>query len=526
MNTFYADPGPRRGLAAWMMSTDHKRIGIMYLAALLLFFSIGALLGVLIRLNLISPGTFVQAHNYNRLFTIHGIIMIFLFIIPGIPASFGNFFLPLHIGARDVAFPRINRLSWWLYLAGAVVVLESLFFGGGPLDTGWTFYAPYSIQTRTNVSMAVFGVFILGFSSILTGLNFITTIHRLRAPGMTWHRMPLFAWTLYATGWVQLLATPTIAITLLLVILERFFGLGFFDPSKGGDPLLFEHLFWIYSHPAVYIMVLPAMGIISEVVPVFARKVIFGYRVVAYSALAIASVGYLVWGHHMFTSGMSDTARVVFSFFTFLVAVPSGMKVFNWLGTLYKGSIRLDAPLLFALSFIFLFSVGGLTGLIQSAVATNLHLHSTYWIVAHFHYVMFGGMGFSFLAALHYWFPKMFGRMYRERPAKIGWLVFFLGFNILYFSMFILGYNGMPRRYYDYPPQYFTGQLVSTIGSWVLAAGLIIIFRNLIVAFYRGPKAPDNPWGGSTLEWQVPSPPPRENFEEIPVITRGPYLFE
>jgi cytochrome c oxidase subunit 1 len=338
--------------------------------------------------------------------------------------------------------------------------------------------------------------------------------------------MPLFVWTLYATGWVQLLATPTIAIALLLIILERFFGMGFFDPSKGGDPLLFEHMFWIYSHPAVYIMVLPAMGIISEVVPVFARKVIFGYRTVAYSAIAIAAVGYLVWGHHMFTSGMSDTARVVFSFFTFLVAVPSGMKVFNWLGTLYKGSIRLDTPMLYALSFIFLFSIGGLTGLIQSAVATNLDLHSTYWIVAHFHYVMFGGMGFSFLAALHYWFPKMFGRMYRERPAKIGWLVFFIGFNILYFSMFILGYNGMPRRYFDYPPQYFTGQLVSTIGSWILAAGLIIIFRNLIVALFRGPKAPDNPWGGSTLEWQVSSPPPPENFERIPVITLGPHSFE
>ncbi len=526
MDTFYADLGQRRGLAAWMMSTDHKRLGIMYLTALLVFFSIGVSLGVLIRLNLISPGTFVQAHNYNRLFTIHGIIMIFLFIIPGIPASFGNFFLPLLIGARDVAFPRINRLSWWLYVTGAVVVIASLFFGGGPLDTGWTFYAPYSIQTRTNVSMAVLGVFILGFSSILTGLNFITTIHRLRAPGMTWHRMPLFVWTLYATGWVQLLATPTIAIALLLIILERFFGIGFFDPAKGGDPVLFEHMFWIYSHPAVYIMVLPAMGVISEIVPVFSRKVIFGYRAVAYSAIAIAAVGYLVWGHHMFTSGISDTARVVFSFFTFLVAVPSGMKVFNWVGTLYKGSIRLDTPMLYALSFIFLFSIGGLTGLIQSAVSTNLHLHSTYWIVAHFHYVMFGGMGFSFLGALHYWFPKMFGRMYRERPAKIGCLVFFIGFNILYLSMFILGYNGMPRRYFDYPPQFFPGQLAATIGSWILAAGLIIIFRNLIVAFYKGPKAPDNPWGGSTLEWQVPSPPPHENFGKMPVITRGPYSFE
>ncbi len=366
-----------------------------------------------------------------------------------------------------MAFPRINRLSWWLYLAGACLVLASLFFGGGALDTGWTFYAPYSIETRTNVSLAVFAVFILGFSSILTGLNFVTTIHRFRAPGMTWHRMPLFVWTLYATGWVQMLATPVIAISLLLIILERFFGLGFFDPAKGGDPVLFEHLFWIYSHPAVYIMLLPAMGIISEVIPVFARKTLFGYKAVAYSALAIASVGYLVWGHHMFTSGMSDTARVVFSFITFIVAVPSGIKVLNWVATLYKGSIKLDAPMLFALTFIFLFSIGGLTGLVIGALSTNLHLHGTYFIVGHFHYVMFGGMGMSFLAALHYWFPKMFGRMYSERQAKIGWLFLFIGFNLLYFSMFVLGFNGMPRRYFDYPPQYFTGHLVSTIGSWV-----------------------------------------------------------
>ncbi|HKN18267.1 MAG TPA: cbb3-type cytochrome c oxidase subunit I [Dissulfurispiraceae bacterium] len=525
MNSFYSNIGPRQGLAAWMLSTDHKKIGIMYLAALLLFFSTGTLIGVLMRLNLISPGTFMGAQTYNRLFTIHGIIQIFLFIIPGIPVSFGNFFLPILIGARDVAFPRINRLSWWLYLAGAGLLLASLFFGGGALDTGWTFYAPYSIQTRTNVSLAVFAVFILGFSSILTGINFVTTIHRLRAPGMNWHRMPLFVWTLYSTGWVQILATPVIAISLLLIILERFFGLGFFDPSKGGDPVLFEHLFWIYSHPAVYIMLLPAMGIISEIIPVFSRKTIFGYKAVAYSALAIASVGYLVWGHHMFTSGMSDTARVVFSFITFIVAVPSGIKVLNWVATLYKGSIKLDPPMLFALSFIFLFSIGGLTGLVIGALATNLHLHGTYFIVGHFHYVMFGGMGMSFLAALHYWFPKMFGRMYSERQAKIGWLILFIGFNLLYFSMFVLGFNGMPRRYFDYPPQYFTGHLVSTIGSWVLVTGLAIIFRNLIAALFKGPQAPDNPWGGKTLEWQVPSPPPHENFVEIPVITSGPYSF-
>ncbi|MFO0752268.1 MAG: cytochrome c oxidase subunit I [Thermodesulfovibrionales bacterium] len=523
--SFFADRGKYRGVRAWMMSVDHKRIGVMYLAALLLFFSAGTILGVLIRLSLIDPGRIMSAHNYNRLFTMHGIIQIFLFIIPGIPVSFGNFFLPLHIGARDVAFPRLNRFSWWLYLTGAALALLSLFFGGGALDTGWTFYAPYSLQSKTNVSFAVFAVFLLGFSSILTGLNFVTTIHRLRAPGMTWYRLPLFVWTLYATGWVQLLATPVIALSLLLIILERFFGLGFFDPGKGGDPLLFEHLFWIYSHPAVYIMILPAMGVISEIIPVFARKAVFGYKAVAFSSLAIASVGYLVWGHHMFTSGMSDTARALFSLITFLVAVPSGVKVFNWVATLHKGAIKVDAPLLFALTFIFLFSIGGLTGLMNGALATNLHLHGTYFIVAHFHYVMFGGVGFAFLAGLHYWFPKMFGRMYDERTAKIGCWVLFVGFNLLYFSMFILGVQGMPRRYFDYPPHYFTGQLVSTAGSWITAAGVALIFFNLVRALFRGESAPADPWGGGTLEWSIPSPPPEENFGETPVVTRGPYSY-
>src|SRR5208337_2976710 len=354
MNSFYSNIGPRQGLASWMLSTDHKKIGIMYLAALLLFFSTGTLIGVLMRLNLISPGTFMGAQTYNRLFTIHGIIQIFLFIIPGIPVSFGNFFLPILIGARDVAFPRINRLSWWLYLTGAVLVLASLFFGGGALDTGWTFYAPYSIQTRTNVSLAVFAVFILGFSSILTGLNFVTTIHRLRAEGMTWGRLPLFVWSIYATAWVQILATPILGITLALIIAERFLGTGLFDPARGGDPIMYQHLFWIYSHPAVYIMILPGMGIISEIIPVFARKPIFGYKMIAFSSLAIAGAGSLVWGHHMFTSGMSDTAIMVFSFLTFVVAIPSAIKVFNWVSTLYRGSISLDAPMLFSLSFIIL----------------------------------------------------------------------------------------------------------------------------------------------------------------------------
>ena len=513
-------------IAEWMMSTDHKRIGVMYLMALLSFFSVGVVLGFIIRLSLLSPGWLADQQTYNEFFTIHGVIQIFLFIIPGIPVAFGNIFLPILIGAKDVAFPKINRLSWWLYVTGAIIVLLSVFIQGRPPDTGWTFYAPYSIQTPANVSIAVMGVFVLGFSSILTGLNFVTTIHRMRAPGMGWFRMPAFPWTLYATGWVQMLATPVLAITLLFIFLGRFFGVGFFDPTKGGDPILYEHLFWMYSHPAVYIMVLPAMGIISEIVPVFSRRSLFGYVAVCMSALGIAIVGYAVWGHHMFTSGMSDTARVIFSFVTFLVAVPSGVKIFNWVSTLYKGSIQVDAPLLFALSFIFLFSIGGLTGLIIGALATNLHLHGTYFIVGHFHYVMFGGAGFSIIAALHYWFPKITGRMYDERFAKIGWLNLFVGFNILYFSMFVLGFQGMPRRYFDYPPQYHTGHVISTMGSWFLVIGLIIIFANLIRSIFKGEKAPMNPWGGKTLEWTIPSPLPRENFEEIPVITRGPYSYE
>lgn len=515
--SFYEQKGRYRGVLGWLMSTDHKRIGIQYLGALLLFFWIGVLLGLVMRLNLIAPGKIIGQDTYNKIFSTHGVLMIFLFIIPGIPVAFGNFFLPIMIGARDVAFPRLNRFTWWIYLIGASVLVLSVLIKGAP-DTGWTFYAPYSIQTPANVSLAVFGVFILGFSSILTGLNFITTIHRLRAPGMTWFRMPSFVWTLYATGWVQLLATPVLAITLVFIILGRVFGVGFFDPSKGGDPILYQHLFWTYSHPAVYIMILPAMGVISQIVPIFSREKLFGYKAIALSAVGIASVGYFVWGHHMFTSGMSDTARVIFSFFTFLVAVPSGVKIFNWVATMYKGSITIKTPLLYALSFIFLFSIGGLTGLIIGSLATNLHVHGTYFIVGHFHYVMFGGAGMAILAGLHYWFPKMFGKMYKERPAQIGWLTLFIGFNLLYFSMFILGFNGMPRRYFDYPPEYYTGHLISTIGSWILAAGLLITFGNLIRALFKGETAPANPWGGRGLEWRIPSPPPAENFKEIPVI--------
>jgi len=525
-DTFYTAKTRYPGILGWLFTTDHKRVGILYLISTLAFFFVGVSLGLTMRLHLIRAGThLLSAQTYNAVFTLHGVVMIFLFVIPGLPSSLGNFILPLQIGARDVAFPKINMLSWWLFIVGGAIAVTSLFTGGGPPDTGWTFYVPYSIRTGTNISLAVFGVFLIGMSSTLTGMNFLTTIHRLRAPGMTWRRMPLFTWSLYATSWIQLLATPVLAITLTLIILERSFGVGFFDPAKGGDPILFEHMFWIYSHPAVYIMILPAMGAVTDIIPVFSRKNIFGYTAIAASSLAIAFVGYLVWGHHMFTSGMSDTSRVVFSLLTFLVAVPSGVKIFNWIASMYKGSIQVDAPLLYTLGFIFLFSIGGLTGLVQGALATNLHVHGTYFIVGHFHYVMFGGTAMGFFAGLHYWYPKLFGTMYSERTAKIAWLFLFIGFNMLYFSMFVLGWEGMPRRYYDYLPRFNGPNMVATVGSWVMVTGLVIMFVNLFRSLRRGEPAGDNPWNAATLEWRTASPPPTENFDEIPVVTSGPYTF-
>lgn len=521
---FYKEKGKYSGLLSWILSTDHKRIGIMYLIGMVFFFIIGMTIGFLMKLEMLTKGeTIVNAQTYNALFTLHGIIMIFLFIIPGIPAAFGNFFLPIQIGAKDVAFPRLNLLSWWLYIIGGLLAIFSLFLAGGPIDTGWTFYVPYSIRTTTNVVIPLLAAFILGFSSILTGLNFVTTVHRLRAPGMTFFKMPLFIWALYSTAWIQVVATPVIGITIVLVVVERLFGVGLFDPALGGDPVLFQHLFWIYSHPAVYIMILPAMGVVSEIIPTFARRTIFGYKAIAFSSLAIAFIGYFVWAHHMFTSGMSGTARFVFSLLTFLVAIPSGVKVFNWVATLYKGSIYPGVPLLYVMAFIFLFSIGGLTGLVLGSLATNVHVHDTYFVVAHFHYVMFGGTAMILFAAMHYWFPKMFGKMYKEKTAKTALGLIFVGFNILYFTMFILGYQGMPRRYWDYLPEYTALHHISTLGSWILVAGLLLMFYNLLMGLLKGEKAPMNPWGGTTLEWTVPSPPPLENFETIPTITHEPY---
>ncbi len=524
---FFQEKQGRKGIFAWILSTDHKRIGLLYFYSISFFFLVAVVIGLLMRLELIAPGkTIMDAQTYNSFFTLHGVIMIFLFIIPGIPAVFGNIALPMMLGAKDVAFPKVNLLSWYLYLMGAILALLTLFVGNGPPDTGWTFYAPYSVKTGTNVTMAVLAAFILGFSSILTGLNFLVTIHRMRAPGMTWFRMPLFAWSLYATAWIQVLATPIVGITLLMIVAERTLGIGLFDPALGGDPILYQHLFWIYSHPAVYIMVLPGMGVVSEVLPVFARRRIFGYKAIAYSSLAIAFVGYFVWGHHMFTSGMSGPARVIFSLLTFLVAIPSGIKVFNWLATLYKGSIDLKPPLLFALGFIFLFVIGGLTGLILGSIATDIHVHDTYFVVAHFHFVMFGGTGFAFFSALHYWFPKIYGKMYNIKRATVSFWIILIGFLVLYFPMFILGMMGMPRRYYDYLPEFTQLQVISTVGSWILVTGLILMIVNLIQGYRKGEKSSRNPWNGLTLEWQTDSPPTLENFDEIPTVTEAPYEYK
>ncbi len=513
------------GIRSWLFTTDHKRIALLYLLSVTFFFFIGGAAAVLIRLHLISPaGALFEPATYNKLFTMHGIIMVFFFLIPSIPAVLGNFLVPMMIGARDLAFPKINLLSWYVFIAGGLLELYAIFYGG--VDSGWTFYTPLSTAyLNTNVMAAALGVFVAGFSSILTGLNFVVTIHKMRAPGMTWFRMPLFIWAMYATSIIQILGTPVIAITLALVAVERLFHVGLFDPALGGDPILFQHMFWFYSHPAVYIMILPSMGVISELVTCFAKKRIFGYSFVAFSSVAIAVISFLVWGHHMFVSGQSIYAGLVFSALSFAVAIPSAIKVFNWTATLYKGSVSYDAPMLYAIGFIGLFTMGGLTGLFLASLATDVHLHDTYFVIGHFHYIMVGGAVMGYLGGIHFWWPKISGRLYPDGWARFSALVIFVGFNLTFFPQYMLGYLGMPRRYAVYPPEFQVLNVMSSAGASILGVGYLIPFIYLVWSMRYGPVAPPNPWGAKGLEWQTSSPPPTENFETTPIVTEEAYAY-
>jgi cytochrome c oxidase subunit I len=512
-------------IRSWLLTTDHKRIGILYLISITLMFLVGGLAATLMRLNLLSPtSAFLASETYNKLFTMHGVVMVWFFLIPSIPNVLGNFLVPLMIGARDLAFPRLNLLSWYIYLLGAAFTLWALVDGG--VDTGWTFYTPFSTSASTsNVVAVVVGIFILGFSSILTGMNFIVTIHRMRAPGLTWFRLPLFLWSTYATSVILILATPVLAITLLLLAAERILHVGLFDPALGGDPLLFQNMFWFYSHPAVYIMILPGMGVVSEVIAAFTRKPVFGYTFVAMASVAIAVLGFLVWGHHMFVAGISAHAALVYSVLSYLVAIPSAIKVFNWTATLYKGAITLDTPLLYALGFIGLFTIGGLTGLFLASLGIDVHVHDTYFVIAHFHYIMVGGMVMAYMGGLHYWWPKMTGRMYSEMWGRIAAVVIFFGFNLTFFPQYILGYLGMPRRYVMYPPEFQTLHVMSTAGASILAVGYFLPLVYLLVSLRSGRLAGPNPWDATGLEWQTSSPPPKHNFTSVPIVTGPAYDY-
>jgi len=509
---------------SWLLTRDHKRIGILYMISITAFFLLGGLAATLIRLELLTPqGDVMSAETYNRMFTLHGVVMIFLFLIPSIPAVLGNFLLPLMLGARDLAFPRLNLASWYLYIIGSLFAGTALLLGG--VDTGWTFYTPYSSLTGSNVVLTIFGAFIVGFSSILTGLNFIVTTHTMRAPGLTWFRLPLFVWSMYATSIIQVLATPVLAITLLLVVFERLFGIGIFDPKLGGDPVLFQHMFWFYSHPAVYIMILPGMGVISEIVGCFSRNRPFGYKFIAFASLAIAFIGFLVWGHHMFVAGESVYSAMTFSALSYLVAIPSAIKVFNWTATMYKGSISFKTPMIYALGFIGLFVIGGLTGLFLAALPVDVHVTDTYFVVAHFHYIMVGGAVSAYLGGIHFWWPKMTGRMYSEWLGRFSAFTLFIGFNLTFFPQFILGYLGMPRRYYEYAPEFQVLNVMSTAGASILAVGYLLPLIYLLWSLRYGKLAGSNPWGATGLEWQTSSPPPTENFERTPVVTQEAYTY-
>lgn len=515
-------------VSSWLLTTDHKRIGILYLISISFFFLIGGIAAGLIRLELTAPrGVLLENDTYNKIFSLHGIVMIFFFLVPSIPAILGNFLLPLMLGARDLAFPRLNLLSWYCYMVGGLCALAGMSMGG--VDTGWTFYTPYSsMYSNSQVTITIFGAFFAGFSSIFTGINFLVSIHKMRAPGLTWFRLPLFVWAHYATALIQILGTPVVAITLLLIVAERGLGIGVFSPELGGDPLLFQHLFWFYSHPAVYIMILPGMGVVNELIACFTRRRIFGYSFVAFSSMAIAVLGFLVWGHHMYVSGQSMYQGMVFSIITFLVAVPSAIKIFNWATTIFKGSVRFDTPMLYALSFMGLFLIGGLTGLYLAALSTNIHLTDTYFVVAHFHYVMVGGAITAYFGGLHFWWPKITGRLYNEVWGRITAVIVFLGFNATFFPQFILGYLGMPRRYHYYylQPELQVYHIMSSLGSGLLGVGYLLPALYLTYSLFKGPKASANPWGAKGLEWQAASPPITTNFEKTPIVTEEAYNYD
>ncbi len=514
-----------QGIISWLFTKDHKRIALLYLVSVTVMFFLGGVAITIARLNLMAPdGGLVYADTYNKLFTLHGVIMVFFFLVPVVPAVLGNFALPMMIGAKDLAFPRINLLSWYLYILGAGWTVYAMLAGG--VDTGWTFYTPYSSESsHYNVVPTMIGVVIAGFSSLFTGLNFIVTVHRMRAPGLTWFRLPIFVWTIYATSIIFLLAVPVLAMALILVILERLLHIGVFDPALGGDPVLFQHLFWFYSHPAVYIMILPGMGVVSEVIPCFARKRLFGYDFVAFSSLGIACLGFLVWAHHMFVAGISMYSALIFSSLSFLVAVPSAIKVFNWTATLYKAAVWYQTPMLFALGFVSLFTIGGLTGLMLATLGVDIHVHDTYFVIAHFHFIMVGGMVMAYMAGLHYWWPKMTGRLYSEWWARLAALIIFVGFFLTFLPQFVLGYNGMPRRYHRYPPEFQVWNVLSSAGASILAVGYVLPLCYLLLSLRYGRRSGPNPWGATGLEWQTPSPPGPHNFEETPVVVREPYQY-
>jgi cytochrome c oxidase subunit 1 len=513
------------GIRSWLTTTDHKRIAIMFLVAVTLALILGGTFAMILRTKLLTPGpALMSPMTYNRMFTLHGVVMVFMFMIPAIPAVFGNFCLPMMLGAKDLAFPRINLASFYVYCTGAAITLWGMIHGGA--DTGWTFYAPYSTVSPTDVAPVAFGVFVLGVSSIMTGLNFIATTHMLRIRGMRWHDMPIFVWAIYATSVIQVIATPVLGLAVTLVALDHALHMGIFDPALGGDPVLFEHLFWFYSHPAVYIMILPAMGVIAEIVPTFSKKHQSSYRALAYSSLGIAFIGFLTWGHHLFVAGISQFDAGVFGLLSMFVAIFSAIKVFTWISTLYRGSITFNTPMLYFFAFVYLFAFGGMTGIAVATTSLDVPWHDTYFVVAHFHFIMIGGTLTAFLGAIHYWFPKMFGRMYSERWGLVSAFLVFAGFNLTFVPQFLLGNAGMPRRYYSYPARFHILNVASSLGAYLLATALILTLAYLLISLRWGARAPANPWGSRGFEWRTPSPPPVHNFVTPFDPARGAYAYD